>query len=426
MTRNASGTARTLTGRKPAMRVTTKISVPCNTATVAPPSVRPIMIARRGTGATRVSLRNPNWRSHSMAIPENIAVNSTVMPITPGAMNWRYLPSPARWNTGPRPNPSTPRYMSGPPSEATIWTRERRYFFTSRSQSTKMTAMRSSPPHAGDLTHLVRGRGALVPDGGAGERQERRFQRISAGLLLELRRRAGGYQAPVVDYGNAVGHTIRFVHVVGGEKHGDALGGPEIAHVGPHLIAALRIEAKRRLVEKQYLWRVQQPTGDLEAALHATGERLHQVVTPVPQLEHPQQDFTPLPPGVPRHVVQHPVDVHVLPCRELAVETRILEDDAEPLADCRLMRGDIESVELERARRRAQQGGEHLDRGGLAGAVRPQERENLPGADVEGDVVDGHDGAERFDDVLDPDDRTIAHLRPRRRRFGGIDELVVV
>ncbi len=89
MTRNASGTARTLTGRKPAMRVTPKISVPWSTATVAPPSVRPTMIARRGTGATSVSFRNPNWRSHSMAIPENIAVNSTVMPITPGAMNWR-------------------------------------------------------------------------------------------------------------------------------------------------------------------------------------------------------------------------------------------------------------------------------------------------------------------------------------------------
>src|SRR5438270_739457 len=164
--------------------------------------------------------------------------------------------------------------MSGPPSDATIWTRERRYFFTSRSQRAKITAIRSSPPHAGDLAHLVRGRGALVP-----------------------------------------------------------------------------------------------------------------------QLEQPQEDFTPLPPGVPRHVVQHPVDVHVLPRRELAVETRILEHDTEPLADFPRVRGDVESVELERARRRAQQGGEHLDGGGFAGAVRPDERENLPGADVEGGVVDRHDAS---------------------------------
>src|SRR5436309_14142311 len=316
--------------------------------------------------------------------------------------------------------------MSGPPSDATIWTRERRYFFTSRSHRTKTTAMRLSPPHAGDLTHLVRGRGALVPDHRAGERQKRGFQRIGTGLLLELRRRAGGDNAPVVDYGDAVGHAIRFVHVVGGEEHGHALGGPEAAHVGPHLIAALRIEAERRLVEKQYLRRVQQPTGDLEAALHATGERLHQVIAPLPQLEHSEQRLAPRSSDLTRHMVQHAVDIHVLPRRELAVETRILEDDAEPLADVGPMRGDVESVELERARRRMQQGGEHLDGGGLAGAVRPQERENLPGADVEGDVVDGHDGAERLDDVLDPDDWAIAHLRPRRRRFGRVDELVVV
>src|SRR5207237_7864575 len=111
---------------------------------------------------------------------------------------------------------STPRYMSGPPSDATIWTRERRYFFTSRSQSTKTTFIRSSPPHAGDLTHLVRGRGALVPDRRAGERQNRGFQRIGSGLLLDVRRRAGGYQAPVGAHGNAVGRPVGFAHVVGG------------------------------------------------------------------------------------------------------------------------------------------------------------------------------------------------------------------
>src|SRR5438128_4768057 len=177
--------------------------------------------------------------------------------------------------------------MSGAPSDATIWTRERRYFFTSRSQRTKITAMRLSPPHAGDLTHLVRGRGALVPDRRAGEGEESRFERIDAGLCFELRGRARGDEAPVVDHGDAVGHAIRFVHVMGGEEHGDALAGPEVAHVGPHLIAALRIEAERRLVEKQYLRRVQQPTGDLETAFHATGERLHQVIAPLPQLEHP-------------------------------------------------------------------------------------------------------------------------------------------
>ena len=61
--------------RNPASRqITTTIS-PWNSATVAPPSVRPIMIRMRGTGATSVSFRKPNWRSQISSIPEKIAVN---------------------------------------------------------------------------------------------------------------------------------------------------------------------------------------------------------------------------------------------------------------------------------------------------------------------------------------------------------------
>src|ERR1051325_6303716 len=109
--------------------------------------------------------------------------------------------------------------MRGPPREATIWTRERRYFFTSRSQRMKTTFMRSSPPHAGDLAHLVRGGRALVANRRAGEREERRLERIGAGLCLELGRRTRGDETPVVDHGDAVGHAVGLVHVVGGEEH---------------------------------------------------------------------------------------------------------------------------------------------------------------------------------------------------------------
>src|SRR5437588_12516691 len=147
--------------------------------------------------------------------------------------------------------------MSGVPSDATIWTRERRYFFTSRSHSTTITAMRLSPPHPSDLAHLVGGGGALVPDRRAGERQERRLQRMGAGLCLELCGRARGDDAPVVDHRDAIRHTVGFVHVVRREEHGDALGLIETADVGPHLITALWIEAERRLVQKQHLRRVQ-------------------------------------------------------------------------------------------------------------------------------------------------------------------------
>jgi hypothetical protein len=58
-------------------------------AVVDPPSVRPIMICMRGTGATRVSFRNPNWRSQRRPRPEKMDENKTDIPMTPGAMNWK-------------------------------------------------------------------------------------------------------------------------------------------------------------------------------------------------------------------------------------------------------------------------------------------------------------------------------------------------
>src|SRR6267378_2115401 len=139
--------------------------------------------------------------------------------------------------------------MSGEPRDATIWTRERRYFLTSRSHRTYTTFMRLSPPYSGYLTHLVGRSGTLVANRRAGELEECRFERIGARLLLELRRRARGDDAPVVDHGDALGDAVGLVHVVRREEHGDPLGLIEVSHEGPHLIAALRIEAQRRLVE---------------------------------------------------------------------------------------------------------------------------------------------------------------------------------
>src|SRR6266566_6245717 len=99
------------------------------------------------------------------------------------------------------------------------------------------------------------------------------------------------------------------------------------------------------------------------------------------------------------------MDVHVLPRRQLGVETRVLEHDAELPADFGLVRGGIQAIELEGAARRVQERGEHLDSGGLAGAVGPEEREDFTRAHVKGDVVDGDDVSKRLDHVLYADDR---------------------
>ncbi len=51
---------------------------------MAPPKHLPSTIEERRTGATIISRRKPNSRSHTIEAAENIAVNITAMQSTPG------------------------------------------------------------------------------------------------------------------------------------------------------------------------------------------------------------------------------------------------------------------------------------------------------------------------------------------------------
>ncbi len=88
---------------------------------------------------------------------------------------------------------------------------------------------------------------------------------------------------------DAMSDAVGLVHVVRREKHGDALGLIQVLDVRPELVAALRIEAERRLVEEQDLRRVQEAARDLEPPLHPAGELLHRRVAPLPELEQLEQ-----------------------------------------------------------------------------------------------------------------------------------------
>src|SRR6267142_4892229 len=99
--------------------------------------------------------------------------------------------------------------------------------------------MRLAPPYAGNLPHLIGGRGTLVANRRAGELEEGPFERFGAGLLLELGGRADGDDASVVDHRDAARDAVGFVHVVRREKYRDAFGLVQVSDEGPHLIAAL-------------------------------------------------------------------------------------------------------------------------------------------------------------------------------------------
>ena len=87
-------------------------------ATVAPPSVRPNMIWIRGTGATSVSLREPNCRSHSRPMPENTAVNSHAHADDARRNKLQVAAPPGLAEDRVEPEAEHSRYRSGWPSEA--------------------------------------------------------------------------------------------------------------------------------------------------------------------------------------------------------------------------------------------------------------------------------------------------------------------
>src|SRR5579859_2948311 len=267
-----------------------------------------------------------------------------------------------------------------------------------------------SPPHARDLSHPILRAELFIADRGAGELQKGGFQRLGTGLLFELGRRTCRYDLAVVDDSDEIGHAIGFVHVVRREKDRHALGRVEILHDRPHLIAALWIEPLRRLVEKQHLGRMKQPARDFQTAPHAAGERLHEIVPPVPQFEQLEQRLAALVAHAPRHMIEHAVDVDVFPRRQLAVEARVLEHDAEPRADLSRLNHRIQAVELERATGRPQHRREHLYRGRLPGAVWAEKRERLTLVHVEGDVVDSDQGPERAHKMLHSNDMILAQI----------------
>ena len=77
-----------------------------------------------------------------------------------------------------------------------------------------------------------------------------------------------------------------------------------------------------------------------------------------------------------------------------------------------------------------QQAGEHLDGGGLAGAVGPQEAEDLAGLDLEGHAVHGREVAEAAGEVHAPRTgagrrRPASCVRHRRRPSHQVDEHVL-
>ena len=86
---------------------------------------------------------------------------------------------------------------------------------------------------------------------------------------------------------------------------------------------------------------------------------------------------------------QAAVEVKVFPHRELAVQGVLLRHDAAQLLGQSRMGGHVDAAHEGPAGRRHHPGREHPGRRGLPGAVRAEQPEDLPGPDVEVELVHG-------------------------------------
>ena len=173
----------------------------------------------------------------------------------------------------------------------------------------------------------------------------------------------------------------------------------------PEIAPGQRIGAARRFVEKQYLRLVQQRRRHRQSLLVAAGQLSARQTAERAELElldRPIDAFAPAPAA---QAVRAGEEIEVVAHGKLSVQRILLGDVADSLPRRSASRADIDARHAQLAARSRQQPAQHAKRRRLAGAVGPEQPENLAAANVEIDVIDGREGAEHADQIMHFDHR---------------------
>ncbi len=214
-----------------------------------------------------------------------------------------------------------------------------------------------------------------------------------------------GDDPPAQDDADPVAHFLCDLERVRAHQDRDAAAahGPEDV-LDQHRAAG--IEAHHGLVDQHRARTVQERGAHDQALLHPVREALDELVAPGAELEQLQQlpgasvGCGRLEPVEPR------VEAQQLRGGELLVEEGPVGDEAERLLGPLRLAGEVVSVDRDASGARTQQARDHADGRRLAGPIGAQEAVDLARRDVQADVVDGGEGAEGLDEIVDPD-----HLR---------------
>ena len=147
----------------------------------------------------------------------------------------------------------------------------------------------------------------------------------------------------------------------------------ELADEGPDVVARLRVEARRGLVEDQQARAADEARAEVEPAAHAARVAAHEPVGGVGQAE-PLERLLRTAAGLGAAQAVEPADhLEVLAAGERGVDRGELPGQADQRAHARRVAQDVAAEHPRAAGIGPQQRGEHAHERGLAGAVRAEE-----------------------------------------------------
>ena len=167
-----------------------------------------------------------------------------------------------------------------------------------------------------------------------------------------------------------------------------------------------RVQAGGRLVEEEHLGVVDEGVGQAQPLLHAARQGLDVRVALVAQVDQLQEVADHPPTGGRRDAVAASEEVEVLPDLHVVVDPECVRHEAEDATHLVGVPGDRPAGDLGVAARRQEEGGQDAQGRRLAGAVRPDQAEDLTGLDVQVDAGDGERAVVALDQALGPDDGT--------------------
>ena len=203
---------------------------------------------------------------------------------------------------------------------------------------------------------------------------------------------------------HAVGEAERLVLVVGDEDRRRPHRALDLLQLGAHLLAQLAVQRGQRFVEQQHARADHERARQGDALLLAAGELRGASVGDALQaneregLAYPIPGLRPADPALAQTEGDVVGDAHV---REQRVG---LEDDAEPTLPGGPV-GDLRTVDAYVPGVGHDEAGDHVERGRLAAARGPEQRQQLALVDREVDAVHGHRLAVGLADALQRHDR---------------------